>query len=171
MKKAGIILLIMIFLFQAMGAFLLFKLRQNEVKQEIKSRIKAGVPEAELTVFKFNDQQISQLRWEDEHEFILDGQMYDIVKTHYVEGGVIFHCLHDKQETALFKNLNKLVANKLGSDQNRNNGSNQAPVNWYFVENKSTLQALFPSSTTVNKPYGFSFDDPFIQPSSPPPQL
>ncbi len=171
MKRAGIIALVMIFLFQAVGVFLLLKLRQQEIKQEIKMRIKAGVPESELTVFKFDDHQLATLKWVDDHEFILDGQMYDIVKTSQDGDILVYHCLHDKQETIIFKNLNRMVADELGGGQNRNNNKHQISANWYFTDTESRLPHINPPVEEMNTGYLFRLHDQFIHQESPPPKF
>lgn len=163
--------MVLIFLFQAAGVYLLLKLRQQEVRQEIKSRIKAGVPESDLTVFKFDDQQQARLKWVDDHEFVLEGQMYDIVRLQNEGDITVFYCLHDTQETALFKKLNHLVANDLGNNQNRNNNKHQVTVNWFFAEAGSILPAFYPESEKVSTCYLLPSDDQFMRSESPPPNL
>lgn len=169
MKKAGIISVLLIFMFQSVGMFLLFRIKQADIRQEIKSRIKAGVPEAELTIFRFNPENLKQLKWVEDHEFIYQERMYDIVSTAYEGEIVIYHCLHDKQETRLFKDLNKLVANKLGKDKNSRDGNQTLVVNWFCQERNISPPNIPKSLGKLCSAYTFSLKSDFQEPECPPP--
>lgn len=57
-------------------------------------------------VFSVNDKlSIEKLDWEDDDEFNLNGEMYDVIEKKVEGSKLIIRCLADKKETAL---LNKL---------------------------------------------------------------
>jgi hypothetical protein len=169
MKKAGIISVLLIFIFQSVGVFLLFRLKQSDIRQEIKSRIKAGVPEAELTIFRFDSEKLKQLKWVDGHEFIYQERMYDIVSTTYDGEIVVYHCLHDIQETRLFKDLNNLVANKMSKDKNSREGNHAQVVNWFCQEEIQLFSMTPVLLGSISSQYSFNLKSNFQIPESPPP--
>lgn len=49
-------------------------------------------------------------------EFRLNDQLFDIVKTIKISGGIIYRCINDKEEARLFKNLDKIVREEMAKD-------------------------------------------------------
>lgn len=86
------------------------------IRQAIKQRIKAGVPEGERLVFRFTDQELDALDWEEEgREFRRNGRMYDVVERHQLADGTVeLSCIDDDQETRLFARLDGLTDLALG---------------------------------------------------------
>ena len=84
MRKIGYILLLILLFLQTTGYMLLFKTQQSLIRQEIKHRIKAGVPEAELVLIDLPSKQYGKsnanIQWIHSHEFRYQGRMYDIVR-------------------------------------------------------------------------------------------
>jgi len=134
MKKAAAILVLMIIIFQMVGVFILFKVRQNHIKQEVKMLIKAGIPSSKLTILTFSTANNNDLRWVDDHEFVFNNQMYDVVKTIEKESEIAYHCLPDTLETQLFKNLNKTVGNEMGKDKTKSDSKVCVFANWFFID-------------------------------------
>jgi len=63
------------------------------------------------TVFTFsvdNKKALAQLEWEGDDEFMLRGEMYDVIEKKVVDGKLIIRCISDKKETALLKKFEKL---------------------------------------------------------------
>lgn len=91
--------------------YLFLKLRQNKIRKEIKMKIKAGVPENELTLFYYNEANKHEFDWKHSREFNHHGVMYDVVREEIAAQGIrILHCVTDHQETLLFGNLKILVS-------------------------------------------------------------
>ena len=108
-KTTSIILLLALSL-NASVYYLYLKLRQTKARKEIKMKIKAGVPEDELTLFYYSEANKHEFDWKHSREFNHRGVMYDIVREENPEPGVrLLYCVTDHQETLLFGNLKKLV--------------------------------------------------------------
>ena len=170
MKKAAAILILLVIVFQMIGVFLLFKAKQIEIRQEVKMRIKTGVPESELTVLTFDTPKINELKWIKDYEFSYKGQMYDIVETRVVNNKIIYLCLPDYQETKLFKNLNKIVGNELGKDKSNSNSKTSVFANWFCING---FQFHFNSMNifkSINTNYQFSESNRNSIPDPPPPR-
>lgn len=83
------------------------------MRKEIKMKIKRGVPENELTLFYYSEDNRHEFDWKHSREFNHSGVMYDIVREENPEPGVrLFYCVTDHQETLLFGNLKILVAHQ-----------------------------------------------------------
>lgn len=164
MKKAGIISLLLIILFQMVGVFMLFKIKQAEIRQEVKMRIKSGVPEGEITVLRFDSRIKNDLLWIEDHEFVYKDHMYDVVKTTREGHFVNYHCLPDTLETRLFKNLNRVVANEMNRDKTNSKQKYHIAVNWFYPDaggiiffnnqkiDKITVQYRFAVISQINTP-------------------
>lgn len=119
MRHLIAIVLFSFMLLQAVGYLLLFKLQQQEIRQEIKRQIKAGIPEDELVLFKTPKVLTHQTRafWSiPEREFSANGVMYDVVRQATHGDTIWYYCLSDEKETQLFAHLDEAV--KRDMDQN-----------------------------------------------------
>ena len=170
MKNAGIISLLFIILFQMVGVFLLFKVKQAEIRREVKTRIKSGVPEDQITVLRFDTRVKNNLRWIEDHEFFYNDHMYDVVKTTRDGHFVNYHCLPDTLETKLFKNLNRTVASEMNRDKSKSGQSNFLPVNWYFSDLQSVQFVEAYTSNEISSPYRFAVISDTNTPDRPPPK-
>lgn len=111
------IALLFFILLQAAGFIVVLEIQKHGIRQEIKQQIKAGVPEAELVLWKFCEGK-SEPAFQriDEHEFRYGGKMYDIVRQESHGDTTWYYCLADEKETQLFAQLEELV--KRGMRQN-----------------------------------------------------
>src|SRR5512145_2319928 len=102
MRRISSISLLFVLIFQGAGHFFVFKIQQHEIRREMKRRIKAGVPETELVLFKILDQKPDPaFQRVDAHEFRFDGKMYDIVRRESHGDTTWYYCLSDELETQL----------------------------------------------------------------------
>jgi len=87
------------------------------------------VPENELQ--KFNLSELSgKIKWTDgKREFSLNGKFYDVVKKEFTKDGVVFYCIDDTQETALFKNLDSITEKQM---EKKNTNQKNNPVVYFF---------------------------------------
>lgn len=156
MYRSGFIrlpaLLVLAALVWQCGQFASFEVRRLAVKQEIKLRLKAGVPENERVNFTFSATDFEALTWvKPAREFKLKDRYYDVVaKTVDADGTVHVACIDDRQETQLFADLGEMVA--LVLDQRGQGSSSNAKV-WFTVKHWSvddgaTAQVL-PEATDV----------------------
>lgn len=96
---------------------------KQQVRKEIKARIKSSVPKNELRALIYNYSNSSEFKWHHKKEFCYHGTMYDIVSSErLLNGDIIFYCVTDSQETILFKNLGKHV-NDLVNTNPKNTGA------------------------------------------------
>ncbi len=130
MKALISYLLLFVFLFNILGYIIVFKITEIEVKRELKSKIKSS----ELHLISFSKNDFDQINWiEEGKEFILNNNMYDIVKKETSDKMVLLYCIDDKQETQLFSNLeehiNKHIANQQSKNKNKSVDDHQKIIN------------------------------------------
>lgn len=111
MKKPIAILFLALILFQLTGFLIVFKIKQNAIRKEIKLLIKNGVPENELFTIEFNSSNQMDFDWKHSKEFAYKGNMYDIVRTDTInQSTYLFYCVNDFQEKQLFANLDQIIS-------------------------------------------------------------
>jgi len=153
LKKFISISLVFCIGFSIAGFYPVFVNLQYQARQEIKFRIKQGIPDSEIHRIVFDaNEKINWVR--DGKEFRLKNQMFDIIRKEIVSGQVIFYCINDKQEEQLFANLDELVAKQL-NDENSSKGNaarlllkifSQTYViaeTWVFKGNSVSLKVAF----------------------------
>lgn len=122
-KALTVIVLLGLMFFINEGAFVHFKVRQYQVKKEIKHRIKAGVPENELDLVKIPQEWEKQgnkdFRWVEGHEFRYKGEMYDVVRQESHGDETWYYCVKDEKENELFAELDKTVAREMENDETK----------------------------------------------------
>lgn len=116
-------LLIFLFAFHLNGQFLVFKLFEYKIKKEIKTRIKAGVPEEELVLLKIpkllEENPNKDFTRIHEKEFRYKGEMYDIVNQEDKVDTTYYYCIHDVKESNLFANLESMIADELNNPEKK----------------------------------------------------
>ncbi len=83
MKKLIVIFLSVCFLLNITGYHIIFYLRQEEIKAEMREAIRLQTYSGDETdfVFLLNDKQsMKQLQWEGDDEFSFNGEMYDVIE-------------------------------------------------------------------------------------------
>jgi hypothetical protein len=176
MKFFASLFLLVLLMFQSLGYFLVFKLRQNEIRQEIKQQLLAGIPDNKLFLLKIHDsltrQPNQQFQWIHNGEFRYHGQMYDIARSIRLDGETWFYCIADTKETQLVADLEKQIKHEM---EKRRNGNNQHD-NLQRLLTPYTLAWFHPcfinelNLTEINTPVAFSsitWTDP---PDLPPPR-
>lgn len=115
MKKPAAILLLLVFGIATIGYFPLFKLLQLQARHEMKIRIKQGVDKRELLPIFFSRSQSPQ--WiRNGKELRYNHTLFDVVKTERTAQGWVYYCIHDKQESKLFSELNTWVDRQLQNE-------------------------------------------------------
>ncbi|HEV8508719.1 MAG TPA: hypothetical protein VGQ53_25165 [Chitinophagaceae bacterium] len=133
MKKIIIILLCICFFLNITGYHIIFYLRQEGMKAQMRETIRMQTYSEHETDFVFgvNDKHsIDQLDWEGDKEFRFNGEMYDVVEKKIEDGELIIRSIADKRETALL--------NKLKDHWDRNEKSNKVADELFQI-----LQSLF----------------------------
>lgn len=113
---------------------MVFEIQKHEIRQEIKHRIKAGIPETELVLFKILEgKPHPAFQRVDEREFRYGHKMYDLVRQESHGDTTWYHCLADEKETQLFADLGELVRRNMNQ-----------PREWQQrIERISNLFSLF----------------------------
>lgn len=175
MKKAVSIFLLVIFLFNAVGYYVFFKVVQHQIKSEIKKEIKLNLNSSELTVIKFPLSEIRNIHWlEKGKEFSYDNQMFDVVRRTSNDGIITFYCINDKQEKKLFENLEEQILKQI--EQNKNSKKNSSKkgsdqqIKIYFFEAISFC--IIPKFSAIEfNPYNEQYTSVLISIKTPPPQI
>lgn len=158
------------------GYVFIFHLRQQQVRQEMKMRIKQGVPEGELILLKITrseEENSPAFQRIHEREFRYHGQMYDIVRQEQHSDTAWYYCVSDDQETVLFTHLDEQVARTMNSNPDQQRQQTQL---------QRFLQSLFFSSSGLNPQFHNSLPQFFAAyafqvkawhstPEPPPPQV
>ena len=141
---------------------------QHEQKEAIKEKIFQNLKDEELQSISLSDNQ--NIYWEEDgKEFLLNGEMYDVVKRKIINGKVVLYCINDKKEKELVDNYNLITKHNSSSDKNgKNNIDNSFNLFVYHDEKNSDQYFIL----AANKFYSFvshlteSIDDNI----SPPPK-
>jgi hypothetical protein len=139
LKKLLAISFIIVFAFNIIGHYLVFRQMQETLREDVKERIKSHVPDNELSLVKIkaaeeNDPNSGFKKTEDA-EFRWQGTMFDIVRSEKHGDITWYYCISDKQETGLFTNLDKQV-----KDQCQQNGPNKQKTQ--LILNNMVKEAL-----------------------------
>lgn len=108
-------LLVCMLMVQAIGFSVYFQVEKTRIQKQLKTKIKLGVPDTQLTHFDFSRKDYAQLTFlKKEKEFKFGERLYDIVHKKISKNGRInLKCVHDIQETRLFKHLAYYVGKTL----------------------------------------------------------
>jgi hypothetical protein len=174
MRRAVSISLLLFLLLQAVGYFFVFKLQQHVIRYEIKQQIKAGVPEAELVLFKILEGKPNPaFQRVEEHEFRYDGKMYDIVRQVAHGDTSWYYCLCDEKETQLFANLDELVKQDMaGNPQHRKQIDELLRLlGALYCSQKTESLFIFSNGQNAATFFFFSLKTWDFPPSTPPPEV
>ncbi|WP_041627512.1 hypothetical protein [Owenweeksia hongkongensis] len=131
----GAIFLTLILIFQFSGSQLLFHIQRSQIRREIKSQIKQGVPKEEMVRFRFSKSN-PNIHWHNDHEFRFENHMYDVVHQESTTDSLFLMCITDDQETSLFAQLSKLT----------NSHWNQSPAKKQSQQAVSALSTFYLST-------------------------
>lgn len=118
MKRFFSMVFISLYLYNIVGYLALFTMLQYQVRNDVKTMLKAGVSEEELVTFAFHTASLYGgaygIQWIDENEFRYKGHMYDIVQMSTTNDTSYLVCINDLQEKQLFENLDSQVRREMG---------------------------------------------------------
>jgi hypothetical protein len=146
---------------------------QQQIKKEIKARIKQSVPSEELVTIAFRTKNSDEFKWIHSKEFSYHGTMFDIISIEVMkDGSKLLHCITDKQETVLFKNLRKYICNSMNTDPKNTKAGNML---WTLLGNlfppaENIFLIITVEQDIILSPYLFSYLVPNLTIISPPPQ-
>ncbi|MDQ3047741.1 MAG: hypothetical protein M3R27_09355 [Bacteroidota bacterium] len=157
MKKAAVILLLGIFLFNLGGYFVAFKALEFQAKKEIKAQIKNGIPENEMIRIVINSSNSSELDWiKSDKEFRYKGEMYDIVRIEIKNSGTEYFCIQDKQEKILFANLEDHIRQHISDNKPLKNKTAKELKDHVLKVYSSEIKIALPLPGVSEFHYGFS---------------
>lgn len=122
MKRLISFLFLIIFIWQLAGFFIYFEIARFHVRKDIKRAIKHSLPQNKFKQFNFTNEEFKYLTWINEHEFKMNGRLYDVVKKNKSNVGFSVYCIDDIQETVLFAQLDEATVSNL------NNQPEKAPL-------------------------------------------
>ena len=95
-------LFLFIFLFKVFFSPLIYSLELTYIQYDVKENILQKIPDSTLVkIYKASDF--------DDHEFELDGKMYDVVRYEMNGDEKILYCFEDESETALNLNIKRAL--------------------------------------------------------------
>ena len=107
MKKTATILLLLLVFFAHLGYYFICVYQQYCIRQEVKRELHSTIPETELQIIIA---EANHIVWEEEgEEFLLNGEMFDVVYKEVKNGKTYLHCLNDKKEQQLLDHLVKMI--------------------------------------------------------------
>lgn len=111
MKKIVSSILLLAFFLNIIGYHFIFQVQQHRIKKDVEAYLhrSAAIQNAmELRVSLADEAAISKLKWEDENEFTLNGELYDVIQKKNENGELVIRCIKDKNETHLVNNYTKI---------------------------------------------------------------
>jgi|WetSurMetagenome_2_1015567.scaffolds.fasta_scaffold26078_3 hypothetical protein len=114
MKKLFAYILLLLFLFNSMGYYVVYEFNKMLVKRETRAIIRSN--SGKLIVIRVEDAEhhpgFARI---DKDEFIYENRMYDVVSEKKEGDVTIFTCIHDNKEERLVSGLKKVSGNKLAT--------------------------------------------------------
>jgi hypothetical protein len=117
-KIINISFLLLLFFSQA-GYYFFYMFQQYQIKEAAKHALLAKLPKSSLEIIDANAYK-NDIKWEEEDkEFYLHGQMYDVAFIKMINGKKLIYCLNDSKEEDLLKRF----ANAVNSGNEQNSSS------------------------------------------------
>jgi hypothetical protein len=116
LKKTITISFLVLLFFSQIGYYFFYMFQQHEIKEAVKHALLSKLPESSLEIIDANAHR-NDIEWEEEDkEFYLHGQMYDVAFIKIINGKKLVYCLNDSKEEDLLKSLANAVNS--GNEQN-----------------------------------------------------
>lgn len=176
LRAAISLLLFTAMIYLTSGYFVVFKLQQFHIKREVKQRLKAGVPESRLTLVKipveWEKSGSSQFQRIHAGEFRYHGEMYDIVRSEAKGDTTFYYCIHDKEETKLFANLDKLIQTDSAPNPERQKrlGELLKLLSQQYLAPGNNTNKLVYTNMQYKSSYCFGLQTWSVEPPYPPPK-
>lgn len=120
MKKIVSAAVLLVFLFNTMGYYVVFKCSQYLVKRDMSEQLRTGMFHPDLVLLKIiHPEKNKAFRQMGAREFSWRGRMFDVVVTRKSGDTTLFYCLHDKKEERLIAGYRdyQRVADSQGSSK------------------------------------------------------
>ena len=174
MRRLLLLFLLVVFTFNSVGYYFVFKVLQEQVRSEVKSQFKQQIPESRLHLVTIKETDARLLEWEREgKEFRYKGMMYDVVRTVKQEGAVSYYCMTDVEESRLYTMLELLVKEQLSHSKKHDTAKKLLKnfLNKLFIDKYSIEIKLFQAVTSTTLPFEESLQSLALDVIAPPPKL
>ncbi|MBU0487962.1 MAG: hypothetical protein KKA07_02380 [Bacteroidetes bacterium] len=132
MKKLLLISLLLAVFYSTIGFYILFKVEEYNIRQEIKHCLISNLSGEELELLIIFHADEGKIHWVEEgKEFRYDGNMYDVVKTREFEHATYYYCYNDRKETKLMACLDKLIREQANHSKSRVKVK-KIPINYFL---------------------------------------
>lgn len=167
-------LLIALLVVPTLSTVLWLSYQKKEVKRMVKNEIISDLSSEELVELTFEVKlAFKELEWENKHEFQYKGKMYDIVSQEIIGNKITYYCWLDKEETALNAKLDNLLELALSGNQSKKSKEYQLEIFLKSMIYQITVVTSnnFKTSKDIDICYIDSFDNIYLNVSSPPPEV
>lgn len=167
-KNAIVVILFLSFLAPTGGTFIFLQFQRRVVRKEVKKKMMAGIPKADLVLLVFTKKEINtKLSWEHAKEFEFEGNMYDIVYEEVIGDKKHYWCWLDTEETKLNKELDYLACNLFNQNPD-NNQKQKILFSFYKTLYFSKSQKLKLAVLTEHFSHSFFYSKNFSSITLPP---
>lgn len=112
---------LIIFLYNTMGYYVVYKILSYDLKREFQSEMKASLKEKDCTIITLSKTEIDNYLVDDKQELYFNDCYYDIVKIKEQDDLLIVYCLDDQKEDSLFE----MYCNHIKNDYSGNSHGKQ----------------------------------------------
>lgn len=149
MKYVLTITLLFSLVFSQVGYYFVKLALEEECKEEAEEQMLKGVRQEDMTAISYADNR-DKIYWEEEgREFMLDGQLYDVIKTGTVDGNEVLYCLADKKEKDLIDQYSLLTKKVTGNAKKQKQAPSFA-IQLFFYEKDIAAQHIFSAPPVTN---------------------
>jgi hypothetical protein len=118
MRKFIALAFIPLLLFNIGGYYLWFSALQLSAQKEIKTEIKKGIADKDLTLVISDNTSASTIHWiKPGKEFRMNGEMFDIVRIKKVDQKLYYYCLNDKVEKKIIAAFEKTKSSRKDTEK------------------------------------------------------
>ena len=127
-----IIILIATLIFNGGGAIIFFHFLKSDIKREIAEYIEHELSLDEITALSINHENINNIRWINDEEFIYKGYYYDLIEKEKNGERIILFCYKDKKETEVNNKMIGYLEKSNESNSKKSSKSINILINLYF---------------------------------------
>jgi hypothetical protein len=167
MKRFISFILLFLFLFVSGGYYLYFRYLQRQIQQEVKTEIRKGLQEEELSLIVIPANGSQDILWtKKDKEFRYKGSMYDVVRTEVRGQKIYYYCLNDVKEKQLIARYQRTNRRKAKTLLNLK----RVMGNKYFAETVSLKINLCQTGILLPE-YQKQYNSIIPETNSPPPEF
>ncbi|MCX7861445.1 MAG: hypothetical protein N2449_00420 [Bacteroidales bacterium] len=104
-------------------SYIVFSILKFQLKEEFKTQILNTCDKSKLLIIKVENSQLSKIKWENDHEFEIANQMYDVIDSKRNADTTYFWVWHDEKESYLNKEFTSFIHSLLQHDAQKRHKS------------------------------------------------